>query len=360
MQPQGGGAWAAAGQKGDPGGAIRGAGASSTEQYPATVFPEPKGHRQKQSASAGYLGQSRSSHGNGLQPLGEYDGEQPESKPFMDRMQSLFMKSSDAKQTPALHAVGGNQQQTGTLADRVAFDPFLQGKTSSRGSTRDAVDRVYRERVLVRVYDLGKTAVMRGFNQMSKSYGAFHSGVEVYGREWSFGMTFDEWSTGITWNPPAENPDHRYRETLSMGYTSLAPTQVWHAIEEMKSEWRGCTYHLLTKNCHHFTNKLCEKLGVGRTPPWLNDLAGTGAATVDFLDSADSGYDGGEALIDFVAGIKSGLWNTLTLNWSRDEASSLPVPGPGHAASARAPLRDQRGELAQDEHGRNPFAVLRQ
>ena len=80
---------------------------------------------------------------------------------------------------------------------------------------------------------------------MTRSYGAFHSGVQVfwlmrnillfflcwvsrgseeiqvisqvYGREWSFGMTLDDVSTGVTWNPPGKNEDHSFRETISMG-----------------------------------------------------------------------------------------------------------------------------------------------
>jgi len=168
-------------------------------------------------------------------------------------------------------------------------------------------DRVYRERVLVRVYHLNKTVITRALNRNFKSFGAFHTGVEVYGREWSFGMTFDDWSTGITWNPPGENPDHTFCETLSMGYTTLSPTQVWQLIEEMKTEWRGCTYHLLSRNCHHFSDSFCQRLGVNRIPTWLNDLAGTGAATVEFLDTADSGYDGGEAISDFFAGMKKSI-----------------------------------------------------
>ena len=41
--------------------------------------------------------------------------------------------------------------------------------------------KVYRERVLVRVYDLGQAMLTRVHNQLTKEYGAFHTGVEVYG-----------------------------------------------------------------------------------------------------------------------------------------------------------------------------------
>lgn len=221
-----------------------------------------------------------------------------------------------------------------------------------------AVERVYRERVLVRVYDLGKTALTRGFlNQVTKSYGAYHTGVEVYGREWSFGMTFDDWSTGVTWNPPAVNPDHSFRETLSMGYTPLSPEQVWQVIEEMKPVWRGCTYNLLTRNCHHFSDTFCRRLGVGGVPDWVNDLAKTGADTVDFLDSADSGYDGGEALFDFVDNVKKRVYTAFGSDHDQGNQQQQRPANPGpmpQAASSR-----WSSQLESSPHQHDPFSVLR-
>lgn len=224
------------------------------------------------------------------------------------------------------------------------------------------VERVYRERVLVRVYDLGKTALTRGFlNQVTKSYGAYHTGVEVYGREWSFGMTFDDWSTGVTWNPPAVNPDHSFRETLSMGYTPLSPEQVWQVIEEMKPVWRGCTYNLLTRNCHHFSDTFSRRLGVGGVPDWVNDLAKTGADTVDFLDSADSGYDGGEALFDFMDNVKKRVYTAFGSDHDQPPASGRPAV---HAPPLGGPMPQPASsrwstQLDKDPQQHDPFSVLR-
>eukprot|EP00747_Dinoflagellata_sp_TGD_P208532 gnl/TRDRNA2_/TRDRNA2_82006_c0_seq2.p1 gnl/TRDRNA2_/TRDRNA2_82006_c0~~gnl/TRDRNA2_/TRDRNA2_82006_c0_seq2.p1 ORF type:complete len:372 (+),score=55.59 gnl/TRDRNA2_/TRDRNA2_82006_c0_seq2:148-1116(+) len=181
-----------------------------------------------------------------------------------------------------------------------------KGKGSGGSEKKDGAqsERIYCERVLVNVYDLGNTLFARSMNKVAKSYGLYHSSVEIYGREWSFGMTFDDFSTGVTWNPPGENPDHTFREKLLMGYTSLSPEGVWRLIEELKYTWKGCTYNILTRNCHHFTDCLSVRLGVGKIPAWINEAAGVGAATVEFVDTADSGYDGGEAIYDMFAGIK--------------------------------------------------------
>merc|ERR1719238_2146311 len=105
------------------------------------------------------------------------------------------------------------------------------------------------ERVFLRVYDLGSsdttTTLMRGFG-LTRHYGAYHSGVEVYGTEWSFGQT-DNGRTGIECTYPGKHPGHRFKETMALGYTNLTREEVAQVIEEMRFEWRGDSYRLLTK-----------------------------------------------------------------------------------------------------------------
>lgn len=127
-------------------------------------------------------------------------------------------------------------------------------------------------RVSLRVYDLGMTVITRGYNAVNKSYGAFHTGVEVYGREWSFGAAPPGYS-GIGENPPGENTQHSFRETLVMGYTKYNPEEIFHIVEEMSQTWTGVSYEVLTKNCHNFSEAFCKRLGVPGVPSWINDLA---------------------------------------------------------------------------------------
>eukprot|EP00437_Effrenium_voratum_P049126 CAMPEP_0181536112 /NCGR_PEP_ID=MMETSP1110-20121109/74633_1 /TAXON_ID=174948 /ORGANISM="Symbiodinium sp., Strain CCMP421" /LENGTH=258 /DNA_ID=CAMNT_0023667573 /DNA_START=53 /DNA_END=825 /DNA_ORIENTATION=+ len=207
-----------------------------------------------------------------------------------------------------------------------ATDDLSQAPASSRRPTL-ANSRVYRERVLVRVYDLGQTMLTRVHNGLTKSYGAFHTGVEVYGKEWSFGMTFDNYSSGITCHEPGQNSDHTFRETLSMGYTRFSPKEVGKILEDMKRDWKGRDYHVLTKNCHHFSDSFCARLGVAHLPEWVNTLAETGANTLDYLDSTDSGYDGGKAITDFFDNMKSSVFGFFTGAPSSTQATFLPAHG---------------------------------
>lgn len=210
-----------------------------------------------------------------------------------------------------------------------------------RGMKLPDTDRIYRERVLLNVYDLGRTFLTRGINHVAKSYGAFHTGLEVYGREWSFGMTFDDWSSGVTWNPPRENPDHRYRETIVMGYTTLSPGKVWVLLEGLKVDWKGNTYNVLTRNCHHFSDHLSCKLGTGHMPTWLNALAGTGAGVVENMEAADSGYDGGETLFEFFGGMRKSLGSLFGAD---EDDEPEPTKGDPRGKSAQGKTTSQSSD----------------
>jgi len=143
------------------------------------------------------------------------------------------------------------------------------------------------ESVMVRVYDLGTSTWVSGFGY-TKNYGAYHTGVEVYGIEWGFGMSEDTIS-GISWCKPGMHPDHTFRETLSMGYTLFSRDDVFALVEDMKKEWTGRSYHILERNCHHFSDAFCKRLNVAGLPNWINNLAGAGAMTAGAVGTVYSG-----------------------------------------------------------------------
>ncbi|KAA6418649.1 MAG: hypothetical protein FRX49_07508 [Trebouxia sp. A1-2] len=93
------------------------------------------------------------------------------------------------------------------------------------------------EPVYLNIYDLS--------DQNSWTYwcgvGIFHSGLEVYGVEYAYG-------------------GHEY--------------DVSGAVQEMGEQYKGNAYHLLQRNCNHFSNDLCVKLTGQPAPLWINRLAG--------------------------------------------------------------------------------------
>jgi len=119
------------------------------------------------------------------------------------------------------------------------------------------------ERVMVNVYYSGDS-------------GAYYTGVEAYFTEWGFGKN-QETVSGLFWCKPTENPEHKFKESLSMGVTQLCRHDAFALVEEMKLLWTSTSYEDLVRNCHHFCEALCKKLGAGKLPAWVKGVSGHNA-----------------------------------------------------------------------------------
>ncbi|KAL8534466.1 hypothetical protein ACS0TY_010469 [Phlomoides rotata] len=144
--------------------------------------------------------------------------------------------------------------------------------------------------VILHVYDVtnsGNDKTNNTIMQINKIFkdgigfgGIFHSAVQVYGdEEWSFG--FCEQGTGVFSCPPTKNPMYTYRECIILGKTSFSISKVNQILRELSREWPGHSYDLLSKNCNHFCDALCERLGVPKLPGWVNRFAHAGDAAVE-------------------------------------------------------------------------------
>uniref|UniRef100_A0A1D1ZA77 PPPDE peptidase domain-containing protein 1 n=1 Tax=Anthurium amnicola TaxID=1678845 RepID=A0A1D1ZA77_9ARAE len=110
--------------------------------------------------------------------------------------------------------------------------------------------------------------------------GIFHSAIQVHGEEeWSFG--FCEHGTGVFSCPPGKNPMYTYRECIVLGETDCSILKVNQILRELSREWPGNSYDLLSKNCNHFCDVLCETLGVPKLPAWVNRFANAGDAAME-------------------------------------------------------------------------------
>jgi len=142
------------------------------------------------------------------------------------------------------------------------------------------------EPVWLHIYDVSG-ATVQWINNVIRPVGtgAFHAGVEVFGQEWSFGYAIES-RTGVYPCKPRCNTQHKYRESVEMGATTLTEAEVQALVEEMRKEWMGCTYDLLVHNCCHFSDTLLKGLGCGPAPQWVMNLAGAGAKIVGGVDQA--------------------------------------------------------------------------
>lgn len=128
--------------------------------------------------------------------------------------------------------------------------------------------------VYLHVYDLQESFKVANSVMKGLGTGVYHCAVEVFGREWSFGM--NDRGTGVYYCEPKGNTSHYYRQSIPMGPTKLSRREVSEMIQEMKPLWIGKDYTLLYKNCCDFSGDLCRGLDVGQLPGWLRSAAGAG------------------------------------------------------------------------------------
>lgn len=124
--------------------------------------------------------------------------------------------------------------------------------------------------VLLHVYDINET--LQVANQLlaftireAALGGAFHVGVEVFGAEWSYGVN------GVSSSTPRTVDGHVYRGTVILGRTTLI--DFTREVHVMCRTWLGSEYDLIGQNCCSFAAALCQRLGVGPLPPWVDRFA---------------------------------------------------------------------------------------
>lgn len=126
--------------------------------------------------------------------------------------------------------------------------------------------------VYLNVYDLTS---INGYIRWA-GLGVFHSAVEVHGVEYAFGA-HDFPATGVFEGEPRQCPGFKFRKSIFMGTTHLNSQEIREFVESQAVRYNGDTYHLIVKNCNHFSEDICYKLTGHRIPKWVNRLAKIGS-----------------------------------------------------------------------------------
>jgi len=143
-----------------------------------------------------------------------------------------------------------------------------QAEEVEEGSILD----VSREPVILNVYDMFWTNDYTA----NVGLGVYHSGIQVYGREYAYGGHPFPFS-GIFDIAPREAAElgeqFRFKQSVHLGNTDFTPHEVEKILEQLGKEYRGDRYHLMNRNCNHFSGAFSQILAGRDVPSWVNRLA---------------------------------------------------------------------------------------
>ncbi|KAF5741082.1 putative PPPDE thiol peptidase family protein [Tripterygium wilfordii] len=106
--------------------------------------------------------------------------------------------------------------------------------------------------------------------------GIFHSGIEVHGLEYGFGA-HEYPSSGVFEVEPRRCPGFIFRRSVLLGSTAMSRSEFRSFMEHFSAKYHGDTYHLIAKNCNHFTDEVCLQLTGKPIPAWVNRMARLGS-----------------------------------------------------------------------------------
>lgn len=97
----------------------------------------------------------------------------------------------------------------------------------------------------------------------------------AHGFEYCYGA--HEYPTsGVYEVEPRNCPGFIFRRSLLLGTTSMSRSDFRSYMEKLSRKYHGDTYHLIAKNCNHFTEEVCLQLTGKPIPGWINRLARVG------------------------------------------------------------------------------------
>lgn len=82
---------------------------------------------------------------------------------------------------------------------------------------------------------------------------------------------------------------YTYRESVPLGKTRKTRAEVQRVLDELSRDWPGNGYDLLARNCNHFCETFCAKIGVDKLPPWVNRFANAGDAAIEAAEKTMEG-----------------------------------------------------------------------
>lgn len=154
--------------------------------------------------------------------------------------------------------------------------------------------------VQVNVYEPKKGQNGQPQQAQIPGFGVYHTGVVVHGQEITFAGQPGAPGSGIMTTRPGQAPPGSpwsYKQTLSIGTTKMTASDVRSLLSSWGSDWQANTYHLVGRNCNHFSDALCKAITLKKAglPGWVNRAATWGNKLLP--DSAKNQIAGHEQVV---------------------------------------------------------------
>jgi hypothetical protein len=189
--------------------------------------------------------------------------------------------------------------------------------------------------VVLHVYDLGPvTSYVNDTVLRHIGIGAYHTGLEVLGVEWSYQGFLDAWDnpnlSGVVQNEPREHPAHQYRESIPMGESPMTEDEIDNVIDDFYDMWAANEYHIVSRNCVTFAEELAVALKVPQEfPSWVKGAAEAGKSP-GLFHVADYGW-------------------SLFKWWSTRQAAEMERQAEAERLAAEAEQTERDGSMIETE-----------
>ena len=196
------------------------------------------------------------------------------------------------------------------------------------------------------VYDLIPPHVNRPLT--AAGVGVFHCGVEIDGKEWSFGLAPDEHTlTGVFCVDPLQSLPS-VRAHIFLGTSNISPEQLTTLIQRLTIEWPASEYHVLGNNCNRFCEVLCQHLTTHVpliVPTWVNRVSNVANTVVP------------RRLATYVMGKLDDGSAQLAASPARDTKSRLVIPNAANTGGSKPP--QAASNPSSSSIGKAPSTALR-
>ena len=107
--------------------------------------------------------------------------------------------------------------------------------------------------VIINVYKIAEDTILDDVG-----IDIYHTAIEYDNTEFAFGYLEEEGSCGVYDIKPMSYDEGTYVESIQVGYATRR--QFFNKLENIKRNYLGNSYNIITKNCNHFTNDMIMAL----------------------------------------------------------------------------------------------------